>query len=454
MSFIDNIYYNVLKNNNFIIIMLLILFTFVFNYFLIKVIITLFNLKINKKRKLIFLTVTTLVDTINRIYLPVQYFRIISILTLIICMYYILNKNIEIIVIFNVLNSVLLVTGEIIFSNVFKIIYPINNYEYDIYITMYRLLSLIFVTLLFSIVFFIVKKFNLKIDLKNVSSSKNKKLIILEGIVCCNIIFLNSLGLVFLENKFIIPIAIMDIIVLGYYYLRDTTKLNKIDASKLKIENLEFYNNNLNVMYDEIRSFKHDFGNIIQAMGGYIKTDDLEGLKKMYEKIQTGLNEMNNIEILNPDIINDPAVYNILNTKYYTAKNYGVEMDIEVMLDLKELNVDILDFCRIFGILIDNAIEAARECEKKEVCIKFHNDSKRNRNLVIIENTYKNRDVDIDKIFDKEYTSKTEKNSHGLGLWRVKKILDKNKNLSLYSSKGVKFVQQLEVYNSKVLTKV
>ncbi len=454
MNFLDCLYYYIIHNNNFIVIMTLIFFTFAFNYFLTKVTINLFNLKISRKRQLIFWAVTSIVNSISRIYVPIQYFRIISILTLIICMYYILSKNVEIIVISNVLNSVLLVTGEIIFLNIFKILYPINNYKYDIYVTMYRLLSLIFITLLFTIVFFIIRKFNLKIDLKNVSSSKNKKMIILEGIVCCNIIFLNSLGLVFLENKFIIPIAIMNIIVLGYYYLKDATKVNKIDASNLKIENLEFYNNNLNVMYDEIRSFKHDFGNIIQAMGGYIKTDNLEGLKKMYEKIQTGLNEMNNIEILNPDIINDPAVYNILNTKYYTAKNYGVEMDIEVMLDLKELNVDILDFCRIFGILLDNAIEAAKECEKKEVCIKFHNDSKRNRNLIIIENTYKNRDVDIDKIFDKEYTSKTEKNSHGLGLWRVKKILDKNKNLSLYSSKGVKFVQQLEVYNSKVLTKV
>ena len=156
-------------------------------------------------------------------------------------MYYILSKNVEIIVISNVLNSVLLVTGEIIFLNIFKILYPINNYKYDIYVTMYRLLSLIFITLLFTIVFFIIRKFNLKIDLKNVSSSKNKKMIILEGIVCCNIIFLNSLGLVFLENKFIIPIAIMNIIVLGYYYLKDATKVNKIDASNLKIENLEFH---------------------------------------------------------------------------------------------------------------------------------------------------------------------------------------------------------------------
>ena len=31
--------------------------------------------------------------------------------------------------------------------------------------------------------------------------------------------------------------------------------------------------------YDCVRGFKHDFSNIMQAIGGYILTEDLSGLK-------------------------------------------------------------------------------------------------------------------------------------------------------------------------------
>ncbi len=35
-------------------------------------------------------------------------------------------------------------------------------------------------------------------------------------------------------------------------------------------------------------------------------------------------------------------------------------MNIEVMIDLKEMKISPYEFCRILGILLDNAIEAAK----------------------------------------------------------------------------------------------
>ena len=68
-----------------------------------------------------------------------------------------------------------------------------------------------------------------------------------------------------------------------------------------------------------------------------------------------------------------------------------------------------------------------------------------NRQLIIIENTYLNKDINLDKIFEKSYSTKP--NNTGLGLWEVRQILKKNKNLNLYTTKDVKFFrQQLEIY--------
>lgn len=115
------------------------------------------------------------------------------------------------------------------------------------------------------------------------------------------------------------------------------------------------------------------------------------------------------------------------------------------LLDLQTLNMKIYDFARILGILLDNAIEASNECEEKVINITFRNDLKHNRQLVIIENTYKNKEIDTDKIFEKGISEK--ENHTGLGLWEVRKIIKKNNNANLYTTKSEHFFsQQLELY--------
>ena len=105
----------------------------------------------------------------------------------------------------------------------------------------------------------------------------------------------------------------------------------------------------------------------------------------------------------------------------------------------------IYEFARILGILLDNAIDSANECEEKELNIIFRNEDKNNRNIVLIENTYNDKDVNIDEIFNKGITSK--ENHSGLGLWEIRQILKKNNNLNLHTTKNDKyFSQKLEIY--------
>jgi len=159
--------------------------------------------------------------------------------------------------------------------------------------------------------------------------------------------------------------------------------------------------------------------------------------------------KVNNLAILNPELINNPAVYSLLTSKYHKSEELGIKMNFEIFLDLKTLNIKSYYLSRILGILLDNAIEAASKCDEKEVNIIIRKDNKSNRQLFIIENTYINKDVNTEKIFEKGYTSKTDtdKKNHGLGLFEIRKILKKNNNLNLFTTKDAKlFKQQLEIY--------
>lgn len=221
----------------------------------------------------------------------------------------------------------------------------------------------------------------------------------------------------------------------------------KIEELKNENINLQSENERLQSCYDNICAFKHDFNNIIQAMGGYIDAKDIAGLKNMYSSLIKECQEINDVQSINKSIINNPAVYKLINSKYKVAKNSNIKMKVDVFTDLNSMKINDLNLCRILGILLDNAIEASKKCEEKTVYVKFKLDKLNDRNLVIIKNTYDKEITNVNQIFEKGYSTKKEKLSHGLGLWKVNQIIKNNKNLGLYTSNDELFMQQLEIYN-------
>lgn len=222
--------------------------------------------------------------------------------------------------------------------------------------------------------------------------------------------------------------------------------IKKFKNLKMENENLKASNERLQSNYDNVRAFRHDFNNIMQGIGGYIALNDMDGLRKMYSSIIEECQDISDSQAINEDVINNPAIYNLINNKINLAKKDGVKLKVSVYINLNTLNISSYDLCRMLGILIDNAVEAAKVCEDKTVYIKFIKDKLNNRNLVIVENPYKNYLVDIKKIYEKGFSSKKDKLAHGLGLWKVNQILKKNKNIHIYTSRDKLFKQQLEIY--------
>lgn len=217
-------------------------------------------------------------------------------------------------------------------------------------------------------------------------------------------------------------------------------------TNKIKVDILEEKNKNLSEVNDYARCFKHDFNNIIQAMDGYIMLNDMAALKKYFSGLLKECNRMNSMDFLNNKGAENPAIYGVLLNKYKRAEESNIDMNIDIMVELDKFKDKSYVISRIIGILLDNAIEATSECEEKVVNIQFVKEESKNRNLIIIENTYNNKNVDTNKIFEKNFTTK-EGNS-GLGLWKIKDILSKDMELDLYTTKdGVMFKQQLEIYN-------
>lgn len=224
--------------------------------------------------------------------------------------------------------------------------------------------------------------------------------------------------------------------------------METIKSLKLKIEQLESQNRILLNMYENVREFKHDYGNFIQILDGYSKMNSMEGVKKLCNKAKLSYRDVNNMGMLTPEHINNPIIYNIIVSKFFTAKGYGININLESTIDFETVRAKVCDeeFLYVFTELLDNAIEAAKFSDKKEVNITFSEDSNQKYTYIIIENTYKETKIDFDKLYKKGYTTRSENSKeHGFGLWNVKKILKRSESLELFTSKGDMFIQEIKI---------
>ena len=233
-----------------------------------------------------------------------------------------------------------------------------------------------------------------------------------------------------------------------YHYIGFAFLWLKLILTTQKLESAEEYNKSLTILYDEVKGFNHDFKNIVSAIDGYICTNNIDGLKKYIDEVKEDCKLTNNLSILNPRIINEPGIYSLLNNKYFKATNAGIKFDLEFFLDLTSLKVNNYKFSRVIGILLDNAIEEAEKCDEKIIRVSFRREEKNHRAIIKIENTYTNKDVNIDDIFKKGFSGK--ENHSGIGLWEVRKYVKNRKNSDLFTSKNDKFFsQELTIYDTK-----
>lgn len=247
-----------------------------------------------------------------------------------------------------------------------------------------------------------------------------------------------------------IYLVILDVVTMFVYlYILIVNIIERVRLKKqnMKIHTLEDYNETLVKMNDNMCGFRHDFSNFVQALDGYVETNNMNGVKLMSQSILKECVYTRNLEALNPNVIKNAAISSIISKKYFLAQSYELIMNLEILTDLEDIEESSYTVCRILAILLDNAIEAALKCENGFINVRILKDTKVNRKLIIIENTYENKDINIDKVFEKGYSSKEfDIQKHGLGLWNVRKILEKTDNLNLYTTKGELFSQQLEIY--------
>lgn len=425
-------------------------FAFIEVYVLMKFFTTVMNINYTQKQRNLYFGIMSIFSLLSLYILPKNISLYINIILLPVTIKFSFKQSILKSIVAQIISLLTVTLLELFFVRICIVIFKINPNN-SINVPIFRT---IFATLNYLAIFlisFYVKILKFDFNIFDKINTYHKRLILL------NLFFiLISIGSQFYLFAFCqssIPMyitltSLISLIVYSVISIYSILKTINLEITKTTLEQSQLHNKTLELLYNNMRAFKHDFYNIIAGFGGYIYTKDVDGLSKYYDQVLDECHINNNLSTLNPEIINNPAIYNILATKYYKADELDIKISLNVFIDLNELKMNIYDFCRILGILLDNAIEAASQCEEKIVKIEIRDFKQKNCQTLTIENTYLNKDIEISKLFEKGYTSKTEdKENHGIGLWQVSKTLKKHNNVLLDTSKTEEFFkQELAIY--------
>lgn len=209
-----------------------------------------------------------------------------------------------------------------------------------------------------------------------------------------------------------------------YLTTRFLRQNDELHFANVRLNNLETYTSELEVMYDDMRRFKHDYKNILYSLKSALDTNNLDYAKHELANLTRSTEPLINIpsKVLNNlQNIQDSGIKSIVFSKMTTALDNHLSAVLEVAqpIDLKQ-TMDPVDAIRVLSILLDNAINAAKQSAEKKIDLSLYENT--NAQFIVIGNSTKEDQIDLAKLDVNSTTFNLDANHH-IGLRNLRIIL-------------------------------
>ncbi|NQP54686.1 GHKL domain-containing protein [Streptococcus suis] len=245
-------------------------------------------------------------------------------------------------------------------------------------------------------------------------------------------------------NVLLIYFTIFIISMLYLNYQKKEKQDKEIQELKDKqLADLGRYSRHVESLYKEIRSFRHDYTNILISLNEVIKEEDIVAIRSIYQEVIADSDRKfydGKYDIARLSNIQNPAVKSLLSSKMLEAQKKGIAISVEVDAEIEPPALELIEFITILSILLDNAIDAAEQCVNGNIVFAYFQED--DRKIIVVENTTVEDKVSTSHIF--EYGHSTKGDNRGIGLANVKAILHKYPKFSISTnSSNHRFVQEL-----------
>ena len=228
------------------------------------------------------------------------------------------------------------------------------------------------------------------------------------------------------------------------YLARRLDDTRKMEAQQDIIAQQQLYERDLEAIRQEVRSFRHDYKNLLAGLSEQADEGELNQLRTALSELDTGFDRRIGEKIRASTQIGNvcvPQVRSLLLSKLAAMGEQKIDCRMEVLYPVERVGIDPWDFTRCLGILLDNAAEAALGTASPWVEIVLL--SQKGRLSLRVSKPY-NGTIEPDKILTENFSTKGE--SRGLGLPGYQRILAGYPNAATSTGwAGGVFVQELTV---------
>lgn len=253
-----------------------------------------------------------------------------------------------------------------------------------------------------------------------------------------------------IQPQYLIPyyllVLMMTALIAGLviYLAQRLDDSRKLEAQQDIIAQQQLYERDLEAIRQEVRSFRHDYKNLLAGLSEQADEGELDQLRAALSELDAGFDQRIGEKIQASTQIGNvrvPQVRSLLLSKLAAMREKKIDYRLEALYPVERIGMDPWDFTRCLGILLDNAAEAALETEMP--CVEIVLLSQKDRLSLRVSNPYIGA-IDPDKIWTEGFSTKGE--GRGLGLPGYQRILAGYPNAAASTSwaDGV-FVQELTV---------
>jgi two-component system sensor histidine kinase AgrC len=199
-------------------------------------------------------------------------------------------------------------------------------------------------------------------------------------------------------------------------------------------------------MADEARKFRHDHKNLLLGFKECIEKKDIDSIQTYFQQyfsefvkttaaVDSQFNKLSGIK--------RQEIKGILSSKLLFAQQLHISVFIDVPSHIEGIcDNQLVDICRITGILLDNAIEACWVVDKP--VLRFLAMQQKQEILFVFMNTCPMPIPSITQMFWEGFS--TKEGQRGAGLFIASQLCNRNKNVTLNTKiKDGNFIQELSI---------
>lgn len=230
---------------------------------------SIFNLTVNRKTKICYILVFSLFSILSSYCIPNPYNTFVNVLICPILIALFFKAKLFTSILAEIVPYVIFVLIGSLVHNLYILLFGIST-ELIVNVPIYRIASSLCVYIIVYIIYLILKHYNINIHLLDTFKSVNNSTLLLNFIFGILAIVVQSYIAFSYNNVLPFYVIIINVFTLLFYFifsLYSLIRTNKLEITERDLEQSKQYIKTLTILHDNIRCFKHDFGNMVTTIG-------------------------------------------------------------------------------------------------------------------------------------------------------------------------------------------